>query len=419
VILNRKIHNFNDQMSLLPCGESRSALLGIYLIFFYILPATVLPLWGGVVLNKFLAYGNRVLIIACVIFLLAKGINKTSKAGILFIALTFPGVLASEYFFQSYLKWVGWALLFAVVGPFIQSDQARTLRFAAWKTLRLAFIVISTTSFAWYILGLPNLGRGVFTGTTVHSMLLGPIAGMTVLFCANYAIIRRSIVYATLSLLAIIPCLLTGSRTAVLALIPGTMVLVSLSFRRIGLRKSFLAISVTLFLGSLGVALFQGETISDMNVKYTDTLEEKGLQNSRKELWAARLKEFWSSPAFGVGIGMGEGGEEEGVVKDAAGSINVEPGSSYLAMLSMTGIVGAVGFLLVFVGTYRGVWINRQVIKSNPFLPEALAIGAFLTAHMVTEGWIYAVGSPICLLFWLCLGYTKDLIDHRQEMNPN
>ena len=388
------------------------AYMGASLVFLYLGRGSLLYFWSGPIRPLFLYGGQILLLISFFFVLIAKDVRRFSLAGIGFILLTLPGVVFSDFSLQVFAKWVGWVMLYALVGPVIQSHNARVFRQSAWRTIRIGFIFISTASFAWYVLGLPSYWPGTFIGVTSHSMLLGPIAGMAFLFCANYAFLKRSTLYAVLSLLAIIPCFLAGSRTAILALVAGMIVLVGLSFRRINLRKSLLVISITLITLSFGIALLQWENIANLDSAFTNTLEQKGLQNTREALWAARWKEFSENPLFGIGIGRGVGGEDEGVAIDASGNINVEPGSSYLALLSMTGIVGASGFFFIFLSSFRRIWLNRH----SSFLPEMLIIGIFLTVHMVTEGWIYAVGSPFCLLFWLWLGHSRDLIEYPQEL---
>jgi hypothetical protein len=394
--------------------NSKAEILGATLVLLYLIRVSVLSLWAGPA-RPVLDLCGQAILVAGASYLIFKGVRKFLLAGIGYIVLTFPGVLMSEYFSQSFMKWAGWVLLFAIVGPVLQSEQARGLRQAAWQTFKIAFIVISIVSFFWYILRLPNLGRGAFTGVMMHSMLIGPIAGMAFLFCAHSALFKRSLFAATLGLLCLGPCLLSGSRSAALAVLAGVVVLTGYQVGRLGVKKSLPFMSMMMLLGLLGTFFVETIQQADALHAYTSSLQEKGLQNTRENLWQARLDEFYANSAFGVGVGMGEEGDGAGIVVNEAGSINIEPGSSYLAILSMTGVAGAVGFIIVIAGVFRrSRIIKRNFSLTHPIFAELYIIAAFLFTHMVAEGWIYAVGNPFCLLFWLCLGRRYDLVSVRK-----
>jgi O-antigen ligase len=142
-------------------------------------------------------------------------------------------------------------------------------------------------------------------------------------------------------------------------------------------------------------------------------LQNKGLNNSREELWMARLSEFEASPIFGVGVGMGMVSDRvsdwDGVVVDASGKVNIEPGSSYLAVLSMTGLFGAIGVLLLLFSVFKKLRRRRTNDHVDSDLFEYLAISGFFVIHMVAEGYIFSEGHQLCLLLWLCLGCLFDI----------
>ena len=100
---------------------------------------------------------------------------------------------------------------------------------------------------------------------------------------------------------------------------------------------------------------------------------------------------------MGMGIRAGPGEENR---------MGIEPGSSYLAVLSMTGGVGtavflsALGFLLFrFAFSRRPADLDREILS---------VVGIYLGVHGVAEGWIFGFGHPLCFLFWLWLGNVGD-----------
>jgi O-antigen ligase len=111
---------------------------------------------------------------------------------------------------------------------------------------------------------------------------------------------------------------------------------------------------------------------------------------------------------------MGEGGEEQGVVTDDFGNVNVEPGSSYLAVLAMTGLSGATG-MGVFLLWIAAKWFGRWRFLPAGQAAQLLGAGAFMGVNGIAEGWVLAVGSPLCLIFWLWLGQLVDSVDSVQK----
>lgn len=384
--------------------------LGLLLAFLYIGRGSALCYLFGSLQVLFQYGGNVLLVISVFLGMLAPGQKRFSIFGIFFILVTFPFSVTSGFFSQSLFKWAGWVLLFGLVGPVIKNVQFQNIRLSAWRAVKFFSILIGTVSYFWYLLNLPSFWRGTFTGITTSSMILGPIAGMSVLFCLHDAIRKGSRVYLVLAVLSIFSCLLAGSRTAIVSLLVGLVVFGALSFRRLNANKAYLLIGLFFLFCSLGGVAILNDMRVNFDLKYFETLQNKGLQNTRKVLWSARWREFSNNPLFGVGIGQGFGGEDAGVVIDAAGNINVEPGSSYLALLSMTGVVGTACFAYLIIRTFFQIW--RQ--KSRLNLMEMLIIGVFLSFHMVSEGWIYAVGSPFCFLFWLWLGHSTDQLESQQ-----
>jgi O-antigen ligase len=137
---------------------------------------------------------------------------------------------------------------------------------------------------------------------------------------------------------------------------------------------------------------------------YVKELTGKAGVNSREILWQNRWAEVDASPLVGVGIGV----DTFGIVKSEYGTVVVEPGSSYLAVLSMTGVLGSVSTLLLIFSAiikFLGKW---DTIPED-IRTEVFAVGAFWAVHAVAEGWIFAVGSILCLFFWLWIGQVVSL----------
>jgi hypothetical protein len=229
-----------------------------------------------------------------------------------------------------------------------------------------------------------------------QSMILGPIAGLGVLIAAARAIHGRSWRWGLLALLGLIPVLASGSRVATLATgAAGSYLLIR--------RKPMLGGLAALgFLVAVGIFVARGGNATESD-SVGAALSRKGIENTRTDLWQSRIEEFKSSPLLGIGIAMGTG---SGSAIEADGAIRVEPGSSYLAVLAMTGGVGTVAFFSALGLLLFGFASNHQ---QAPMDKDILSVvGIFLAVNGIAEGWILGFGSPLCFLFWLWLGNVGD-----------
>lgn len=293
--------------------------------------------------------------------------------------------------------WLGLALLILCLGPVVVNPVAIAARSAAWRLVVSGFTLLTAIFIAWYLFHLPcPAGRSPFAGFMNQSMVLGPIAGQGVVIAAARAIHGRSRWWALLAMLGLIPLLASGSRVAALAT---------------GAAGSYLLIRRKPMLGGLVMLVFlfavcsfvtRGDDTSESD-SVGSALSKKGITNTRADLWQSRIEEFKSSPIIGIGIAMGTG---SGSATEADGAIRVEPGSSYLAVLAMTGGVGTVAFfsalgllLFGFISTHQKPEVDRDIIS---------VVGIFLAVNGVAEGWILGFGSPLCFLFWLWLGNVGD-----------
>lgn len=125
-----------------------------------------------------------------------------------------------------------------------------------------------------------------------------------------------------------------------------------------------------------------------------------GLFDSRTIKFMARISEIETSPVYGIGFsainpyGYDSYDKEKGTI---------EPGSSILAIVSMTGIIG----LSLFIS------INIQAIKKikkskSPFKNLILSLITLFLFHMIVEGYVFAISNPLSIYYWLLLGIAND-----------
>ncbi len=137
------------------------------------------------------------------------------------------------------------------------------------------------------------------------------------------------------------------------------------------------------------------------NSDLTNSISNRGIDNTREELWHDRILEFNSSPFFGVGFSAQDNSLKGKLSFNISNDGKVEPGSTYLMILSMTGLLGASALIILFSKYY--LYINKlRNATSNYFL----LIFIFFLIHFIAEGYIYSSGSLMAYTFWLLIGVT-------------
>jgi O-antigen ligase len=336
-------------------------------------------------------------------YVASTGIGRLNIWSLLLIATTSISLIHCERLAFALPRWLGWVMLLLALGPINSTAGARFLRRQMVTVMNGAFIVITFLSLVWWIGGLPNLGRGDFTGVMGHSMVLGPIAG----YVAVLAVVR---LFSKGSLFWVLPCgnawmvlMLASSRAALAAAVIGTLVIIAVNFKR-NLVLAFLLLAAAALVAIMPTASINC-ALEFLPGSLTEGLVNKSWNNSRELHWNARWDEFLSSRATGVGFASAWE-DTVGVDEETGG---VETGSSYLSILSMTGCLGACAWLALAATLAYRVLRSWQRIGNR----ERLAIcgmASFWAVHLGAEGYVYAVGSLMGAAFWLWLGSLNDLL---------
>lgn len=328
-------------------------------------------------------------------------------AGLVMLVSFLPGSLFSAASQLTLTRLGGVALLAVVVGPVLDGIEARRIRRWAWRGAMLLAFGVGVTSFFWWALRLPSLGVGGFTGVMAYANTLGPFAGLGAIYGASMTLTsggRARKVWFVGSAMCALTCLVAASRVSIASLAVAVPFMHLLENRRSGSR---LLVSLGGYL-VIGVSAVMAVSAMERFKDLRELLKAKSEQNTREVLWEARWREFKNHPAVGVGVGFAEVESAfEGLAVDEKGRVTVEPGSSYLAVLSMTGVCGALGLtlVLVWIGTKCvGRWEALSAVQSM----QLAGVGSFIAVNGIAEGWILAVGSPLCLIFWLWLGRMMD-----------
>ncbi len=314
--------------------------------------------------------------------------------------------------FKPWQRLTYFILLLLTVSPLVSSNQLDIFRIQAFEWCMNLCVFVGVTSFFCYFLGINYMRAiisgndstaGAFGGITPQSMLLGPVAGIAANWLL-YRILKRYFTQNTfsgLTLLMLGTCLcsmmLSSSRGAFLATVI-TALYVLFMFMKNRIHKAP-KIICALLLCSIAASPFIGSFAAGLQAKQKANMESGGIFSSRDGLWNDRIKEFKSSPVYGIGFASQKEIRLESILTLNAGT--VEPGSSYGAVFAMTGLLGGISFLMIFAGSTLK---KPSAASGVRVISPAQVCLVFFGIHMIVEGYVFAAGSPLCALFWLSTG---------------
>lgn len=241
-----------------------------------------------------------------------------------------------------------------------------------------------------------------FSGFTCHPMWLSAACGIGLIFFTywmNYLWNKGKKIYALFILPLMFLTLQTlvwgGSRSALGVSIVASLLLVWLSNKNIG--KTFIIFGAFAIMASIITPIILEDSERMQTKQGGFNLVDENGNNSRTALWNARIKEFSTSPIWGIGFGVTGTG-------DNARSGRSETGSGWLTVLSQTGLVG---FMLSVLLLKRAL-LPLKLLRYNPKMALYTALLIFMSLHTLFEAYIFQSGWYLCFVFWLTISILDD-----------
>lgn len=335
--------------------------------------------------------------------------NKNSSLFILFILLI---VISSLINMMLDLRLVLFSFILILACPIYTSLRWHLYKKRIMKNLFIGFIgVVLINLYAKMIgynlramvQGWEDLTDKQFSGYCDQPMWLAAAAAVSTIFCAYLVFEQkkkkrmRQYFYIVLLLCSIYITMISGSRSAFLAAIGATGVVLYLLVKNKG-RLIKYVVSATAVILVLSPIFLDRKTFGAMMAKQ-EYQKEIG-QTSRDQIWADRMVEFKSSPLIGVGFGAHGVGEDKEVS-------TVETGGGWISILAQTGILGLILALSIIFKAYTPI---RKIRQDNSMMCIYAAYFFFIV-HSIVEGYMFQGGWYLCLIFWMVIGL---LIENKQ-----
>lgn len=351
------------------------------------------------------------LILCCLAFAFLKGRMKVDTLCLAFLVTIPVTIVLAEprAVFRSWERFGAFVATFTFASALLQNQAIRRYRKIAFHVFLLMATIIGSLSFFAYFWGINYMSTeektideyiqnaGTFGGLTKHSMMLGPLSGLGTIAMMHLLFKTKKWYFLVPAVICAFSVLFSASRSALLSMIIGFVVLV---YTHSGGWRPFVKNLSIILLILLTTYPLWGSAMDSVKEKHRRHADESELFDSRSEKIECRLLEFQSSPIWGVGFSA-----IDPKFKDNYGDNGtIEPGSSWLGVLSMTGLVGLSFVIAMLCRGLKGVWQNRETNNSL-----VLACLLLLIIHMVVEGYIFASGNPLCFIFWLLVGLGTDV----------
>lgn len=315
--------------------------------------------------------------------------------------------------YMSTLRFCLFCGMLCLLSPLVDNEHLRQFRRYLWQysVYLCQFVVIM--SLLVYIVTLIVCGKGNLFMIVGDPIMLSTLSAM-VAVVITWRVLGgekrkiRTVLDCISLVIAVLLMVWAGARGAILGFaVAEIYVFIVLYDKWKGRRWILVTILATILL----TVFMGGDVTLRVKKKFEIASEHNSIIFSRKQLWQSRIEEFGDSPF--VGIGFANATRYSTLYCNRYVAISdpdkrEEPGSSWLCVLSNTGIVGFAILLWWNVGLLR---IVRRRRRDGDI--TAVKYGALLLFFIVEgffEGWVLYAGSFVFFLYWLL---SSRIVDYR------
>ena len=314
-------------------------------------------------------------------------------------------VMQPNSIFKPWERYVLFALVLLCNSPLLQGGKSQMRRSRIFKIILFSCAFLGVGSCFARFVGINYMtdngefGVGTFGGLTLHSMLLGPIAGIGSLYLMALWYKTKKRWYVLGVVMCLLAVLFSASRSALMAALAGNVLML---YKMSGTGSRFMKYVVMITLvASVTFPLWES-ALDDVIAKNQTNVEAGSAFDSRSEKWEARTKEFKDNPLLGVGFASIDPNASDVSEQTKITGI-VETGSSWLCIFSMTGLIGALLLLPVFYMAFVRAWRSK-----SEFAAVCAGVLTLFYVHMFAEGYVLSGGSFLAFCLWLTVGVAYD-----------
>lgn len=366
---------------------------------------------------------------------------RTSRLTICFLAICAISICFSLHWrqFMAWQRLGAFILLLFAVGPVVQTRfisrmKRRALGYIGWICVLCAlyynglyvFMIVHYCSwlspYSW-----------VFDYSMSISMLFGALSAIGSIYTAwlllslrwkrnndksvlsNRRALTKGLFILAAFIISFNSLILTSSRSAIVSFVAALLVMCAMRWIR-SRRVPWVGCVATLAVAGFSCLSVVVPMTPNMEVKLSNVeANNDDYLASRRDLWSDRSQEIQKFRVFGTGFGCVDESSTHSY-KATTSKFNysidpqdgiIEPGSSWMYVLSATGIPGFIIFTLllafVFLGTLRGKGLLAGLL-------------CFFAIHMMAEGYVLSSGSVMTYIFWLTMACAFPYTNKRDKL---
>lgn len=377
--------------------------------------------------NSIYAFGGsiwqNVALVLCLCLLLSKGIDKIGYVMVYYVACCLLSIVVNNIpaFFNPFGRFIQYLLVLLCVSPLLQSFEISRFRYRILEILIIAFGVITVGSFLLKCVGGGITSVGYF-GFSQHPNFLGFFSMISAISFLALSFIfadkKKRIAMYVLYVISFLTVLLSAARICLAGAVLGSVVFFYLYYKE-NLSRMIVVLLSILALSAITFPLYE-PYLEGVISKQNAAAEQGSDTSSRDAIWNTRIEEIKRYPIFGVGcFAVDTTIEDDDTFYNPYNEFTgtVELGSTYLGVMSQTGVLGFVGFLVILLIAFYRCW---KAIKETDSLIPIWLLSSFsaLVIHMIVEGYAAQAGSIQCIYLWLllaCMITSVNVMEEEEE----
>lgn len=332
--------------------------------------------------------------------------QKTSFIYILYICVCFLSIILNEIpaFYSIEFRFITFIILLLAFSPLVNSRSIALLRLRLLYFVTILSVILVFINFLLFQIGAISETQmkiyertGMYFGSTANNEFatLGAISIMYIITFLVSFFKRLKIIDFIILLFLMFCCismmLIASSRTALIGTIL-SIIFIAIYSNKNNFKQILLNIIVLVVLFTIAFTIFSNDMRGIIEYKQAGDMNNINLR-SRENIWDTRIREFKSSPMYGIGFAT-----ISNPTKYAQKRGVIEAGSGWLSVLSQTGILGCVCMLLILAPNILFLLKNKN--KSYCFI-WLVGLSVIFLISPISEAYITTVGAVLCCLFWL------------------
>lgn len=386
----------------------------LFLIFCFTFSNTIYAFGGNILQNVALAL--------CLCLLLSRGVDKVNHTMIYFIVCCLLSMIVNNIpaFFKPFERFIQFLLVLFCVSPLLQSYEISRFRYRMLEIITMAFGLITVGSFVLKCTGGGITSVGYF-GFSQHPNFLGFFSMITaILFLSLFFVVtdkKKRVAIMVLYVISFLIVLLSAARICLAGTVLGSVVFLYLYYKE-NLSRMIAVLLAMVALSAISFPLYE-PYLDGIMYKQNNAQEEESSTSSRDLIWATRFEEIRRYPIFGVGCfavdtSIPIADDERYYNPYSSDTGVVELGSTYLGVMSQTGILGFIGFAMILLFAFYRCW--KAFRETDSIVPIwLLSSFSALAIHMIVEGYATQAGSMQCIYLWLLLACMISPVNVMEE----